>query len=110
MRAADHAWTLYVVAVDAAGHPVIRVGSRDSGTPVETFYLDASGHSVVIDQGVQPAQRLDPASAIGDRHGVWFLDFTGRVFLYRPGVGLRQVGFVLPASPNALTEIVGPCS
>jgi hypothetical protein len=98
-----------VLAADPQGHPVIHLGSRDTGVPVQTLYLDRPGHVVVIDQGVRPTERLDPYSAIGDAHGVWFLDFTGNVFLYRPGGQLQNMGTAPSSSSRSVTSLAGPC-
>lgn len=105
---ADNARSMGLLGADPAGHPLIHLGSRDGGTPVETLYLDAPGHVVVVDRSVRPGG-LDPYSVLGDAHGIWIVDFANNVWLYDPVAGLRRAGD-LPLGRSDTAEIAGPCS
>lgn len=106
----DRRRSMDVLAVDATGHPIVHLGTRDRGTPVETLYLDSPGHATVIDHGVRPTETLDPVNAVADAHGVWFDNFDGSLYLYRPGDGLVPVGFAPATDPQDSTRLAGPCS
>lgn len=106
--AQDNRRAMALLGVDGSGHPVVHLGTRDPGTEVQTLYLDAPGHVVVIDKGEQPS-RLDPYEAFGDAHGLWIVDYRSDVLLYTPAGGLQDAGSATPPVGGSITDILGPC-
>jgi hypothetical protein len=90
---------LQVVAVDAAGHPIVLVGhgSGDKANNAELLLLTAPGVAQQIFHGTQAELTSITASIsigfsgpIADSHGIWFGSPAG-IYLYSPGVGMRKV-------------------
>jgi hypothetical protein len=102
--------SMQLLAVDDTGHPVVHLGTRDAGVEAQTLYIDAPGHTVVLDRGVEPDVRMDPASAIADAHGLWILDHQGRLFLYRSGGTLQRLTTLPQGTAGRTWTIVGRCS
>jgi hypothetical protein len=90
---------LQVVAVDAAGHPIVLVGhgSGDQANNGELLLLTTPGAAQQIFHGTQAELVSITASItsgrggpIADGHGIWFGSPAG-IYLYSPGVGMRKV-------------------
>jgi len=79
-----------VVAVDAAGHPVVQVLHGFSSTDkAELLVLTAPGLAHQVFHGTW-SELQNLASPIADSHGVWFGSPAG-IYLYSPAVGMRKV-------------------
>jgi hypothetical protein len=90
---------LQVVAVDAAGHPIVLVGhgSGDKANDAELLLLTAPGAAQQIFHGTQgelvsitESISSGRGGPISDSHGIWFGSPAG-IYLYSPGVGMRKV-------------------
>jgi len=87
---------LQVVAVDAAGHPIVLVG-HGSGGNAELLLVARPGAAQQIFHGTQAELVSITASiatgrggSVADSHGIWFGSPAG-IYLYSPGVGTRKV-------------------
>jgi hypothetical protein len=90
---------LQVVAVDAAGHPIVLVGhgSGDNANNAELLLLTTPGAAQQIFHGTQ-AELVSitewiasgRGGPIADSHGIWFGSPAG-IYLYSAGVGMRKV-------------------
>lgn len=87
---------LQVVAVDAAGHPIVLV-EHGFGDNAELLLVTRPGAAQQIFHGTQAELMSITRSissgrseAIGDSHGVWFGSPDG-IYLYSPAVGMRKV-------------------
>jgi hypothetical protein len=90
---------LQVVAVDAAGHPIVLVGhgSGDNANNAEVLLLTGPGAAQQIFHGTQAELvsitewiATGGGGPIADSHGIWFGSPAG-IYLYSPGVGMRKV-------------------
>jgi hypothetical protein len=96
--------SLQVVAVDAAGHPIVLVGHGSSDT-AELLLLTRPGAAQQIFHGTLAELEsitvsISPGGGgpIADSHGIWFGGPAG-IYLYSPGVGMRKV-FDQPGYPG----------
>ena len=83
--------SVQVVAVDAAGHPLVLVtqGFSDSEN-AELLLLTSPGAAQQILHGTWAELSNTFGSFIADRHGVWFGSAAG-IYLYSPAVGMLKV-------------------
>jgi hypothetical protein len=88
--------SVQVVAVDAAGHPIVLVG-HGSGDNAELLLVTRPGAAQQIFHGTQAELASITASIslgrvgpVADSHGIWFGSPAG-IYLYSPGVGMRRV-------------------
>jgi len=88
-----------VVAVDAAGHPVVLVGhgSGSSESNAELLLLTSPGAAQQIFHGtmaelnsITRSISIGFSGPIADSRGIWFGSPAG-TYLYSPGVGMRKV-------------------
>jgi hypothetical protein len=87
---------LQVVAVDAAGHPIVLVEHGTDGN-AELLLLTKPDAAQQIFHGT-PAELASMTASIAtggggpiaDSHGIWFGSPAG-IYLYSPGVGMRKV-------------------
>jgi hypothetical protein len=78
-----------VVAVDAAGHPIVLIG-HGSSNDAELLVLTSPGTAQQIFHGTGFILPGLASSPIVDSHGVWFGSSIG-IYLYSPAVGMRKV-------------------
>jgi hypothetical protein len=79
-----------LLGLDGQGHPIILTGMAKP----RVLLLTAPNRFVEIAGGSNIA--FSPNGATGDAHGVWFGE-PGSIWLYQPGVGLREV-FAMPST------------
>jgi hypothetical protein len=85
-----------VVALDAAGHPIVLVG-HGSGDNAELLLLTRPGAAQQIFHATHAELVLmtetiasGRGGPVADSHGIWFGGPSG-IYLYSPGLGMRKV-------------------
>ena len=94
-----HGWNTFQ-GFDAAGDPIMQTAPAIPSSSPQTYNLivvHPNGSVVTIYSGEQQPEGY----AVGDAHGIWF-ERGGGLYLWRPGVGARQVS-------DIEGNISGPC-
>lgn len=114
--------TAQFVGTDSQGDPLIQVAERDiwhtdpahrAGIAIQTMLLTSAHHVIVLDHGRAGdpgvAGAFSPLSATRGSE-VWLASDDGAIWLYRTGVGLKQIAKVTTSNQGAPgVAISGPC-